>query len=208
MTLLSERLQQARHELFVGRAAERELFEAALISQEPTFCVLHVCGLGGVGKTMLLREFAALCAAHGVHSVTIDARNFDPSPDAFLQAVALADGQDAARSIAELFDGRQKRFVIFIDTCELLAPLDHWLREEFLPQLPDHGMVVLAGRQAPSQNWQLDAGWQNLLRTLPLRNLSPAESHGYLSQRNVPEHQHEAIPVSYTHLTLPTKRIV
>lgn len=198
MTLLSERLQLARQELFVGRAAERALFESALTGQEQSYCVLHVYGLGGVGKTMLLREFAALCGVHGVHSISIDARNIDPSPDAFMGALALADGQRVPESLAKLFASRKGRFVIFIDTCELLAPLDHWLREEFLPQLPDHGLVVLAGRQPPDRNWHLDAGWQNLLRTLPLRNLSPEESHSYLSRRNVPEKQHPAI-LSFTH---------
>jgi ABC-type transport system involved in cytochrome c biogenesis ATPase subunit len=61
VALLTERLQAARKGLFVGRAAERALFEAALTAAEPPFCVLHVFGLGGVGKTTLLREFATVC---------------------------------------------------------------------------------------------------------------------------------------------------
>ena len=33
--------------------------------------------------------------------------------------------------------------VILIDTCETLAPLDGWLRDTFLPQLPENTLVVL-----------------------------------------------------------------
>lgn len=198
MTLLSEHLHNARQALFVGRAAERALFQTALTEQEPPFRVLYVYGLGGVGKTMLLREFAALCADNGAHATLIDARNIDPSPEGFLNALSQSQGLDATESIARLMAGRDGRHVILVDTCELLAPLENWLREEFLPQLPDPVFVVMAGRRAPSRDWQIDAGWQSLLRTIALRNLNPEESHGYLLHRKVPQHQHAAI-LSFTH---------
>jgi hypothetical protein len=193
VALLTDRLQSARKGLFIGRAAERALFEMALTAAEPPFCVLHVFGLGGVGKTTLLREFATLCQAHNVHSVTLDGRNIDPSPEGFMSALALANGVPPTESATQFLAERAGRSVLFIDTYELLAPLDKWLCEQFLPQLPDDVLVVLAGRNAPRRSWQLDAGWQSLLCILPLRNLSRTESQAYLRQRNVPEKQHEAI---------------
>ena len=71
--------------------------------------------------------------------------------------------------------------MILIDTYELLAPLDNWLREVFLPQLPENVLVVLAGRNPPSPGWRADPGWQTLVRVLPLRNLSSDESRAYLA---------------------------
>jgi hypothetical protein len=193
VALLTERLQAARKGLFVGRAAERALFETALTAAEPPFCVLHVFGLGGVGKTTLLREFATLCKTHNVHCVTLDGRNIDPSPEGFLSTLALACGLSPTESVTDFLAERDGLSVLFIDTYELLAPLDNWLREQFLPQLPDRVLVVLAGRNAPRRAWQLDSGWQSLLRTLPLRNLSRKEGQAYLRQRNVPEKQHQSI---------------
>lgn len=198
MALVSERLHAARRALFVGRESEQSLFQAALASPEPPFFVLYMHGLGGVGKTALLRELCALCSAGGVHCATVDGRSIDPSPEAFQSALAIANGLGAGDSTVQFLRERASRYVLFIDTYEMLSPLDQWLRETFLPQLPDTGFVVLAGRQPPSPAWHLDAGWQSLLRTLPLRNLSPHESQRYLMQRNVPREQYQEV-LSFTH---------
>jgi hypothetical protein len=53
---LAQRLGALRDRYFVGRAAELDLFKAALASDERPFAVLYVFGPGGVGKTVLLRE--------------------------------------------------------------------------------------------------------------------------------------------------------
>jgi hypothetical protein len=55
---LGDRLAVARRRRFVGRAAELALFNSALAEAEPPFALLHVHGPGGVGKTLLLGEFA------------------------------------------------------------------------------------------------------------------------------------------------------
>lgn len=58
---LSGRLDAARRRRFVGRAAERDLFGAAIAATELPFNVLYVFGLGGVGMTSLLRELGYVC---------------------------------------------------------------------------------------------------------------------------------------------------
>jgi hypothetical protein len=195
---VSERLQAARRGFFVGREAERAQFQKAISSQEPPFFVLYMHGLGGLGKTALMREFASLCGEAGVHTAFVDGRDIDPSPESFLNALAAASGMETGDSIVRFLSERAERYVLFVDTYELLSPLDQWLRASFLPQLPDKGLVVLAGRQPPSPGWHIDSGWQSLLKTLPLRNLSPEESRGYLQGRNVPDDQHEAV-LNFTH---------
>lgn len=198
MPSLSDRLTAARHRQFVGRAHELELFQAALSTPEMPFHVLFIHGPGGVGKTTLLTEFARVCAENEAHAHYLDARNFEPTPEAFMSALRaalnLADDQSLLHTLAE--QGQLQIFLI--DTSEILVPLDNWLREVCLPQLPENTLVVMAGREPPSAAWHSDAGWQTLIRVLPLRNLTPDESRAYLGKRDVPADQHQAV-LNFTH---------
>ncbi len=88
--------------------------------------------------------------------------------------------------------------MLIIDTYELLAPLDAWLRETILPQLPATSLVVLAGRTPPAPEWRADLAWGGLTRTIALGNLQAAESQTYLAARGVPNDQHAAV-LAFTH---------
>lgn len=191
---LADRLAAARR--FVGRAAELELFAAALAAEVPPFAVLFLHGPGGIGKSSLLQRFAQLVPAGRV-VVTLDSRNLDLSPQGFLQALALGLGRgDPEAALAAL--GAAERPVLLLDTYESLTPLDGWLRERFLPQLPAGALVVIAGRQPPAPAWRADAAWGELMRVVSLRNLRPEEGERYLSQRGLPAEQHEAL-LRFTH---------
>lgn len=195
---LADRLSAARRNRFVGRGNERQLFESALKLPEPPFQVLYVFGPGGVGKTTLLREFASLAQDAGAQAIAVDARNVEPSPLSFLGALALTMGLDLTVSPANALAAGKKRSVLLIDTFENLSPLENWLREEFLPDLPESTLVVLAGRDPPSAAWHADPGWQTLLRSVSLRNLSPDEGREYLTRRNIPDVQQRAV-LDFTH---------
>jgi hypothetical protein len=195
---LADRLSAARRRRFIGRAAERALFQSALLAPEWPFQVLHVFGPGGVGKTSLLREFAALCDEHGVAAYYLDARHMEPAPEAFGHELRLAMGVSADQPPLAALAPWPGRHVILVDTYETIAPLDAWLREVFLPELPAHTLVVFAGRPPPSPSWRTDLGWQALVRLLPLRNLSRDESVALLTDRGVPPDQQESV-VGFTH---------
>jgi hypothetical protein len=194
---LGDRLAGARRRRFVGRAAELALFASALAAPEPPFALLYVHGPGGVGKTVLLGEFARLAADTAVPAVRLDGRDLDPSPPGFLAALGRALGEAPDTSPLEALALRP-RGVLLVDTYETLAPLDAWLRETLLPELPAGHLVVLAGRDPPAAGWLADAGWRDLARVVPLRNLRPSESRAYLSARGVPAAQHPAA-LSFTH---------
>jgi hypothetical protein len=198
MTRVAERLSAARRHHFVGRVAERALFRSALTAAELPCLVLYVHGPGGVGKTALLREFATLAQEAGAAVCYLDARNLEPAPEPFLHALRLALDLAAEETPAGAWATRSGRHVLLLDTCELLAPLDGWLREVFLPELPENVLVVLAGRNPPAPEWRADPGWQALMHVLPLRNLSPDEGQSYLLQRGVPAEQGEAV-LRFTH---------
>jgi replication-associated recombination protein RarA len=113
------------------------------LTRHSQFHVLHLFGPGGVGKTSLLGEFAILCEQAGVPAYYLDGRNVEPSPDGFNTALRAAMELDPAASPLTALAAPSRHHVILIDTCETLAPFDGWLRDTFLPQLPENMLVVL-----------------------------------------------------------------
>ncbi len=185
---LGARLDAARDRGFVGREAAVELFRQALEAEEPPFAAYFVHGPGGVGKTTLTRRLLREARAAGAVTRVIDGHAIRASAGSVLQGLGV-DSLDALP--AALGDGA--RAVVAIDTYELLAPLDAWVREELAPALPEHAVLLLAGRDPPSAAWRADPGWASLLVTVALDNLSRAESARLLAGRGVPAAAHAAI---------------
>src|SRR5215207_8776208 len=123
---LGERLRAARRRWFVGREAERQLFRDALLAEDLPFCVLHVYGPGGVGKTTLLAEFARIAEEAGAAAHLLDARNVEAMPEAFSAALGLTIGVSPSQDPLDELAERSGRQVILVDTYETLAPLDGW----------------------------------------------------------------------------------
>lgn len=195
----NSQLRAARLQQFVGREAERQIFRAAISAEELPFFVLHIFGPGGVGKSFLLQYFAALAEQTGATAIYIDGRNIEPTSSGFLGAIKAAaqiDAEIGGLWPALIAGGR--RVVILVDTYETLAPLDGWLHDELLLELPANVLLVLAGRQQPSAGWRADPVWNTLIRPLPLRNLNPDEARAYLSQRHIPETRQPAV-LNFTH---------
>jgi hypothetical protein len=197
-TRVTDRLLDARRRRFVGRSDERETFRAAVSSAELPFQVLYVFGPGGVGKTTLLREYAAMSEQVPVSAWYLDGRNIEASPTALVRALESAVGVNSPQSLFETLAARAPRQVILLDTLEMLTSLEAWLRDEFLPELPQNTLVVLAGRNPPEPAWRSDPGWQSVFRVLPLRNLAPEESRVFLSRHEIPDDQHPAV-LDFTH---------
>lgn len=194
---LADHLRSARQYSIVGREAEKQLFRNTLTAPEPPFYLLYIFGPGGVGKTTLLRELSATAAELQVPQLYIDSRNLEPTPTSFYHAVATGLELPTADEIeAHLANG--ERFVLLVDTFERLQPLERWLRDLFLPQLPARSLIVLAGRYPPSPEWRSDPGWRDLLYQLSLRNLSAEESQIYLTRRKVPEREQQTV-LAFTH---------
>ncbi len=177
---IADRLAAARETGFVGRTAERDLFRSALSAAAPPFTVLFIHGPGGVGKTSLLRELERIAREQRPCVVRLDGRDVPPTPDAFARALEEALVAQGAQGPIPPAGA-----VVLVDTYEMLAPLDSWLRETILPAWPAHVQVVLAGREAPSSPWTTDAAWSALARFVPLRNLEAPDAVDLLLSRGV-----------------------
>jgi hypothetical protein len=178
-TSLGERLRAARHRTFVGRAAELELFHAALNDAAESFAVQFLTGPGGIGKSTLLRRFAEEAAAAGRTVVEIDGHQGPHTPEAF--------EADAAKMFTN------DRAVLLVDDFEAYQPLEGWLRERFLPRLPAGALVVLAGRRPPDAMWSSDPGWEDVLRVIALGDLPHDDAVALLTARGVPSAVHPAL---------------
>jgi hypothetical protein len=176
VTVLGERLRDLRRRSFVGRDPEVAAFRSALADSG----LLFVHGPGGVGKSALLDRFADIAADAGRSVVRVDARYLRLGPDIL---PALAEGA-----------------VLLIDTCEVLEPLDDWVRERYLPSLPGDALVVMVGRRAPGPRWYADPAWRDLMREITLGNLSPQDGRTYLAAQGVPEERHDRLlAISHGH---------
>lgn len=171
-----------RRDSFVGRADELARFAELLGSPRPAFRVVWVHGPGGVGKTALCARFVELARQAGRPVVTVDARDIDLT----------------RQTLAQALGGPEPGQVTIVDTFERCAPLETWLRESLLPSWPADGVLVLAGRRPPSPGWSTDAGWQQLLLVLALRNLRPEESRDFLRSRGLVGAQQESV-IAFTH---------
>lgn len=182
---MRDRLAVAEH--FAGRREELLAFQAAMESSPPPFAVLFVHGPGGIGKSTLLREYANCARAAGRMVVALDARHVEPTPAGLLRAVCRALEESDANAANKSDDtllatlATHERLVLLLDTYESFGALDAWVRGTLLPQLPADALVVLAGRQPPSNGWITDGAWRALLRVQPLRNLSPNDSDAFLA---------------------------
>ncbi|HEX9998079.1 MAG TPA: hypothetical protein VGB45_13140 [Abditibacterium sp.] len=190
---LSLRLQQARQRFFVGRSVEMLAWQTALNAENWPVPIWHIYGLGGIGKTSLLRQWRRVAGESGVQFLCLDAREFEPNSESFCAALREGLSENlgvraeatSPQALCGLIGAISGRVVLEIDTFELLSSLDGWLRANFLPFLPANCAVTLAGRDPLPMTWRGDSGWWELVRSFNLGALSECESSEYLARRGI-----------------------
>ncbi|MET9557227.1 AAA family ATPase [Streptomyces sp. NPDC006645] len=163
-----------RGEFFTGRVAELRLLRELLHNKARGFFMVWLHGMGGVGKSTLLLRFADEARAHGRAVRTVDMRCTDATPDAFWAALTAQGPPEDAQ-------------LLLIDSAESLGSLERWLREEFLPRMPTHLLVVVGSRRPPETEWRTDPQWWHALRSIRLPGMNDAEAAVVLRNRGVPE---------------------
>lgn len=186
VTTLGDVLAQGARAQLVGRDDELGRLVSLLVGERPA--VVHVHGPAGIGKTALVDAAVAAVAEAGCTVVRLDGAAVEPTPAGFTSALAAALGDDpgspAADLVGRLADGP---VVLVVDRYERLRLVDSWLRQTFLPMLPDTVRVLLAGRDAPLAPWWTSPGWSEVFHRLPLAPLGDDAARALLRDRGVHE---------------------
>jgi Transcriptional regulatory protein, C terminal len=181
-----QQILDERASTLVGRHQELTALGALLDDGGPLVAVVH--GIAGIGKSTLVRAFAGRARARGASVLQLDASAIEPTERGFLAALAATlddDGVVTLGDTAERLAGAGERVVLVVDTLERLRLLDDWLRQRFMPALPENVCVVLAGRDQPAPGWVLAFG--DLVTVVPLANLARDEAEELLRRGGVPE---------------------
>ena len=200
MPTIQDRLRQQAQQSFVGRGAELDLLWQALEPDGPL--VTFVSGIGGMGKSALLHSFVEQLQARNFTVLQLDCRTIQPCETGVLEALGqlLETTFTTAADVAAVLDRLPAPVVITFDTYEVFRLLDSWLRQGFVPALPDRVRLFFFGREAPVSAWLLAPGWQGLCQHLALDRLDTVAATALLRQAGVaPEHAEPITRFAYGH---------
>jgi hypothetical protein len=127
---------------FVGRTEELGSLLDVLSDEGPV--VVHLHGIAGVGKSRLLGAFAESARLEGASVIQLDCRGVEPTETGLLNELVMASGgvPGSAEEIASRLGHVGARVIVTLDTFEVFRLMDTWLRQVFLPLLPDNVRCV------------------------------------------------------------------
>ena len=186
---IKEILAEKRVENFVGRVTEMETLVGFLEADIPA--VVHVHGLGGIGKSALCHAFARRAREMNAFVIALNCRDLEPSDTGFLSSLGSELGspirsvEDAAKALADLSD----LVVLLLDTYEMYRMMDTWLRSEFLPALAENSRIFFFGRDRPVSAWLISPEWQGIFHSMSIGGLDEAASATILRKAGVDENE-------------------
>ena len=171
---------------FSGRSEELCSLREILADVGPVVAYLH--GIAGIGKSRLLGAFAHIAREQGVTVIILDCRGIEPTETGVLTELATAIGgaPGSAEEIAARLGQVGTKVVVALDTYEVFRLMDTWLRQVFLPIVPDNVRFILCGREAPVTAWLSDPGWHGLFKSIRLESLEQRDAAELLSRAGVP----------------------
>lgn len=169
-TSLGELAHAIRKRRFIGRSALVNRFVAAL-DEGGAERILYLHGVGGIGKSALLRRYGELAIERGHRTTTVELARSDGRPDL----------------------GRHDARVVLIDDIDRRSSPPSFEPQELLADLPADALIVLAGRRPPNASWLSDPGWRELLATVPIDDLDESEISAMLDDLSVPQADRRAL---------------
>ena len=187
MRTIRDSLERSQADRFSGR--ERELAQLATLfdATGPLIVLLH--GVGGIGKTSLVRVFERESSTRGRRVRLLDCRSIEPVPLGLLGAIGTSLGVEVRNvaDVAAALDALAEPMVFALDNYEALRLLDGWLRTEFLPALPVSARFIIMGRSLSTASWIAAPGWADHVLSLRLRPLPEADISAFLAGRGFSE---------------------
>ena len=151
MSTIRDRLDRSDADRLGGR--ERELARLATLFERggPIVVLLH--GVGGIGKTSLVRAFERQSAARGRQVRLIDCRGVEPVPLGLLGAIGTSLGADL-RNVSEaaaVIGALAEPIVFALDNYEALRLLDASAQTDEPQGVPvgTLGVALLDAKPAP-----------------------------------------------------------
>ncbi len=125
----------------------------------------------------------------------MDCREIEPTTKGLLAALGAALGMQESEpelpSVVARLNETSQRTVLALDTYETFGLMDTWLRQVFVPALPETALTVIASRQAPDSAWLTTPGWESLFREIKLQELPGDEAHRMLKLHGLTQSQVE-----------------
>jgi len=186
MPLLRDLLDRRLAVDFVGRQDELNLLLQTLDTDGPLVMYLH--GIAGTGKSTLLDAFTRHARAAGATVIRLDCQAVEPTEAGLLSELAVATGgvPGSPREVAARLGQVGTRVIVALDSYEVFRLMDSWLRQVFLPLLPDNVRFVLCGRERPLTAWYSAPGWHGLFKAIQLDSLDQRSALEFLSRAGVP----------------------
>jgi len=185
---ISDRLAATAKSSFVGREQELSLLRGAIEASELPFVVAYIHGIGGIGKSRLLKATLSDLDPD-IKTIVLDCREIEPTQKGFLQAIRnsldMNDSESEISSIISRLGEFKPRTVLALDTYETFGLMDTWLRQEFVPSLPDSVFIIINSRERPNAAWLTTPGWETLLRDINLQELPENDAHEMLRLRGL-----------------------
>jgi len=183
MSTIKDSLERSHTDRFSGR--ERELARLATLFEPGGLIVVLLHGVGGIGKTSLVRVFEQESAARGRQVRLLDCRGVEPVPLGLLGAIGTSLGVElrSVSDAAAVIGALAEPIVIALDNYEALRLLDGWLRTEFLPALPTTARFIIMGRSLATAPWISSPGWAEHVLSLRLGPLAEADVAAFLTSR-------------------------
>jgi hypothetical protein len=183
MSTIKDSLERSHADRFSGR--ERELARLATLFDPTGPLVVLLHGVGGIGKTSLVRVFERESAARGRQVRLLDCRSVEPVPLGLFRAIGTSLGVELRTlpEVAAALGALAEPMVFALDNYEALRLLDGWLRTEFLPALPVSARFIIMGRSLATAPWIAAPGWADHVLSLRLGALPEADVAAFLASR-------------------------
>ncbi|GGK72192.1 winged helix-turn-helix domain-containing protein [Amphritea balenae] len=182
---IADLLARKNHANFANRSVELATLCGTLQDDLPR--VIHISGIPGIGKSTLLEMYTDQAREQGAIVIRLDCRTIEPTPKGLLKQLDEATGLCASNpeQICDRFADFDTRVVLAFDNYEVFRLMDTWLRQTFIPALPNNARVLLFSRERPGTGWYTTAGWHDLFKTLDLGPLSDDDAENLLNRLGV-----------------------
>lgn len=163
--------------------------------------IWNIYGTAGTGKSFLLDAYRRMAMRSGALMLFLESRDFNHTADQFCRRLLRQIPGESAESDASLPDRQpdaletclreihrisgSRQVIVALDTYEEMGELDGWLRDQFVGRLPPSALCLIAGRYKLKDQWIVAPFLRELIRYMPLGNLSSVVCDAYLRSSGI-----------------------